>query len=90
MIPKLDRYISANALTFENERLKVLSNTFLSDDYKGKLLQTHRTFLKMTLLVNFFLCSFTPCLKGKIFFFRQTPFIYNTDYNFKTRKCMSR
>ena len=55
MIPKLDRYISANALTFENERLKVLSNTFLFDDYKGKLLQTHRTFLKMTLLVNFFL-----------------------------------
>ena len=67
MIPKLDRYISANALTFENERLKVLSNTFLFDDYKGKLLQTHRTFLKMTLLVNFFCAALPLVLKVKFF-----------------------
>ena len=39
----------------------------IEDDYKGKLVQTYRPFLKMTLLANFFLCSFTPRLRGKFF-----------------------
>ena len=39
----------------------------IEDDYKGKLVQTYRPFLKMTLLANFFFCSFTPRLRGKFF-----------------------
>ena len=34
---------------------------------KGKLLQTHRTFLKMTLLVNFFCAALPLVLKVKLF-----------------------
>ena len=62
----------------------------IEDDYKGKLLHTYRPLLKMTLLANFFCAVLHFAFEEKIFFFRQTPFNYYTDYNFKTRKCMSR
>ena len=39
----------------------------IEDDYKGKLLQTHRKFSKMTLLVNFFCAALPLFLKVKFF-----------------------
>ena len=39
----------------------------IEDDYKGKLLQTYRPVLKMTLLVNF-LCAVLPLVLEVNFF----------------------
>ena len=61
----------------------------IKDDYKGKILQTFRPFLKMNLPAYFF-AQLCPLSRDEILVFRQTPLIiYYSDYNLKTRKCMS-
>ena len=61
----------------------------IEDDYKGKLVQTYRPFLKMTLLANFF-CAVLPLVSEVNFFYsdKHLSFIIQITASILARVCL--